>query len=73
MQPGVNVSQRFRDLAKKVSYIILLILISLASNLMESVTCSRRWNILGSDWREDDWRLEKKVAVMIMIMVRESV
>ena len=69
MQPGVNVSQRFRDLAKKVSYIILLILISLASNLMESVTCSRRWNILGSDWRQD-WRLEKEVAVMIM--VRES-
>ena len=69
MQPGVNVSQRFRDLAKKVSYIILLILISLSSNLMESVTCSRRWNILGSDWRQD-WRLEKEVAVMIM--VRES-
>ena len=69
MHPGINVSQRFRDLAKKVSYIILLILISLSSNLMESVTCSRRWNILGSDWRED-WRLEKEVAVMIM--VRES-
>ena len=69
MQPGVNILQRFRDLAKKVSYIILLILISLSSNLMESVTCSRRWNILGSDWRQD-WRLEKEVAVMIM--VRES-
>ena len=39
---------------------------------MESVTCSRRWNILGSDWRQD-WRLEKEVAVMIMIMVPESV
>ena len=72
MQPGVNILQRFRDLAKKVSYIILLILISLSSNLMESVTCSRRWNILGSDWRQD-WRLEKEVAVMIMIMVPESV
>ena len=72
MQPGVNILQRFRDLAKKVSYIIWLILISLSSNLMESVTCSRRWNILGSDWRQD-WRLEEEVAVMIMIMVPESV